>query len=252
MIMLREAVTAIRTLTIIPVPGKECEVYSNSLHFFPFIGFIISCILFGLATALNTVSFDYPLIEGFILTIFITLITGALHLDGLADTADGLIGGTTREKSLEIMKDPRHGTFGVTAITFLIIGKIGAYSVLVAEWYPWYFWCGPILSRTIMAFICSAFPYARINGKAQNYFRKDRAVMISMLVIMVLGMCLSIIFALKSFLIVFVLTLGSSFFVTGYCLSRLGGITGDCLGAINEITEILFLYSSIGVEHFFR
>ncbi|MEI8191050.1 MAG: adenosylcobinamide-GDP ribazoletransferase [candidate division NC10 bacterium] len=106
-------ITAFRTLTIIPLPGKDVEKFSSALFFFPVVGGLV-----GLLTAFAGWGVGHwlrwPFGAGVAAVALSTVVTGGLHLDGLADGFDSL-GGRTRERKLEIMKDPRVGSFGVMA-----------------------------------------------------------------------------------------------------------------------------------------
>jgi chromate transport protein ChrA len=149
--------TAIKFLTIFPVPGrwdKAGENFGMALPFFPLVGLLLGGILFGLNYGL---AFILPLPVVYILLIIaLVIMTGAHHIDGLIDTFDGIVIGKTRERRLEIMADSRVGAFGITAAILIILLKyISLLSVPVAL--PALLLM-PVLSRWLVVTIIFTFP----------------------------------------------------------------------------------------------
>jgi len=125
--MINNLVTVIRTLTILPIPGKDTMNFPSCLPYFPFGGALIAVftlVFFHFAQLLP----DIPLLPGLITAGAIILVTGALHIDGLADVADGFAGGKDKARILEIFKDPRLGTFGVTVLVIDVFIKVIMYT----------------------------------------------------------------------------------------------------------------------------
>ena len=119
--MLSGLVTALRTLTVIPVPGKECDSFSHSLFWFPVVGLLLGLMVasigfFSSLTGWNELSAALVLLGGIVLS-------RGMHADGLADLADGFWGGRTREAILRIMKDPNVGSFGAIALSAMMLLK---------------------------------------------------------------------------------------------------------------------------------
>ena len=125
--LIRVFVTALRTLTIIPVPGKDTDKFYLSIIFFPFIGAFLGAVYFGLNYLLETFMPQLALLNAGFLLLALTVLTGALHADGLADTADAFFSRKPKEKTLEILKDSRLGTFGTAALVFDFLLKFILY-----------------------------------------------------------------------------------------------------------------------------
>lgn len=174
-----------------------------------------------------------------IIVLYMVLVTGALHLDGLADTADGLFSGRSREKMLEIMKDSRIGTMGAVAIVMVLITKTAC---VYAVQNPLWLLIIPAYARYSMVFGVYMFGYARETGTAAAFF----------------GNYSPMVFAQGAFLLAISYFLGPisfavlnlSFIIYIYTITRLykkriGGITGDMLGAMCETCEAFLLILAV-------
>lgn len=230
-------------LTILPLPFSSSEAHApsdlpRSFCFFPLVGLLLGAcyVCFGY--------FGIGYVPPFLLSAFITslsvILTRALHLDGLADLADGVGGGYTPERRLEIMKDSRTGAFGAAAITLALILKTAALHAIIsdARWLP--LLVIPSLSRFAMVVAAFKGSYARPAGGLGKSFLEHMTLK-HLVAAIFLSIFLSFIpapgFALFAFP-----TLLATVALLRYLTSRwLGGITGDVLGAVNEITEILLL-----------
>ena len=125
--------TAIRTLTILPAPGEPGGKMASSLPWFPLVGGAIGSILLGLMILLEDLaSGHWPGGAAAVVVVAGIILPGALHLDGLADWADGFGGGRDREKTLAIMKDSSTGAFGAVALISVLLLKWVALSHLAA------------------------------------------------------------------------------------------------------------------------
>jgi cobalamin synthase len=124
---------AIRTLTIIPIPGKDPERKFLALPWFPLIGAGIGLLHVSGNYLFTLLPAKTPTLEAVFLCALNYIITGALHLDGLADTADAFGTLRTREKTLLILKDPHMGTFGVAALVFAILWRTLVYQLLIDQ-----------------------------------------------------------------------------------------------------------------------
>lgn len=228
---------AIRFLTILPAGGTDRFEPHKMIPFFPIVGLLIGLLLalfdalVGCFWSLSIAS----LLDG----VFLIMITGALHLDGLGDTADGLYGHRPKEKALEIMKDSRIGAMGVTAIIVVLVvkwaGLMGMAShrslglILV-----------PAYARGSMLFGFKLLPYCRSGGgTAHPFFQKpiNWTAFIGFLPVLVFSFFLG--WTFPWLLCGFAGVLSSLLF---FYRSRMGCITGDMLGAMVEIAEAaLFL-----------
>ncbi|MBN2656494.1 MAG: adenosylcobinamide-GDP ribazoletransferase [Spirochaetales bacterium] len=240
---MKKFIYALRFMTVLPIPWKEGEDLSEvarSLSFFPLAGLIIGLTNLGVFTVAGLLV--SPFLSAVLVTVWWILITGGLHLDGLADTADGVWGGTTRERRLEIMKDSRIGAFGVLALISFILMKTGA----LYELFGFYDFnkyraliIAPVIGRWISVFSLYTFDSARQDGLGA-FFKEHvslkeliTALILSLLIVLIAG-GLPGAAAMAS---ATVLALVFSVFLTG----KLGGLTGDTYGAMTEGAELLTL-----------
>ncbi|MBV5304314.1 MAG: adenosylcobinamide-GDP ribazoletransferase [Chlorobium sp.] len=237
--MLSGLVTATRTLTLLTVPGKDTENFSRSLYWFPVVGLLLGLMqaAFGYVGHL----FAWNELAAALVVLGGMALTRGMHADGLADMADGFWGGKTREAALRIMKDPNVGSFGALALSALLLLKWiailkllekGAFSVLVS---------GVLLARWVQVLLASYMPYARSEGgTAQAFVSGAGAPHI------VVASTLTLFFLVPFFyldLISFVVVISAAV-VAGVMIAQLsyrkiGGVTGDVLGAGSEMTEVL-------------
>ncbi len=170
--------------------------------------------------------------------------TGALHLDGLADSADAWIGGlASRERTLEIMKDPRSGPAGVTAIVLVLLTKWAALAALPTTGTPWLLPWIPMLARAQLPLLMLTTPYARTKGMASDQFNQlpRRAAWIAILAAS-LG---SLLFAGWMGLVMVLAALACFLIARRIMFQRISGFTGDTAGALVEITETLLLLACV-------
>ncbi len=239
--------TALQFLTIIPlrlsrVPAKRD--FATAIATFPLAGICI-----GLIVLLSRAVFSYVLSGtalSVVMVITLMVITGGLHLDGLADTADGIGARADRERTLEIMRDSRIGTMGVLALISVILLKVYLFAYLPTHRMFAAIVCTMAVSRACQLIPMYFFPYARSSGKASSFIEalSKPAVFAAL--------CISAILAgslLHYAGIIALLVTG----ITAYIISRavsnkLGGITGDVIGAVSEISEIVFLVTIIALQ----
>lgn len=230
--------TAIRTLTILPVPEGERQDFGKAVLYFPLVGLLLGTILWGTGNLLILLT---PKISKEIISILIVclsfILTGGLHLDGLGDFMDSL-GGKTRERRLEIMKDKHLGAFGVVGIVLDLNLKYTSLKGLIES--PWFstILIPMILSRAATVLLCSWLPYARQEGTGRPFVegsKKGKALLIAGIAFMTpLGWNLAF-FWISLASVVATIGLGH------YFRSKYGGITGDLLGASSEAIELLGL-----------
>lgn len=235
--MLKSFISAMRTLTAIPVPGKECEKYEDSLYAFPLVGALLGSLLWLLASA----PLPTAVLAAFMLTAQ-TLLTCGFHLDGIADAADGFGGGYTKERSLEIMKDSQIGAFGALALALTLLLKFTLFYSLLQVGETRMVIFAMLISRTTQVFQCVTLPYARPTGTAaatvQNSRPRHLMVALALCVLLLLP-------AGPRTLLLLPVGLAAAFLWGLYCKHRVGGITGDLLGATNEIVEITVLTGAL-------
>ena len=233
-------IAAIRTLTILPAPGREAGRMSSALPWFPLVGALLGGAIYGLAAGVEALSGGWPGGAAAAALAGGVVITGALHLDGLADWADGFGGGRDREKILDIMKDSSTGVFGAVALVLVLLIKWVSISRLSASGNLFWFAAACVISRTAMVELAVWLPYARLEGgtgseivEGARSAHRAGAVFIALSVLLVLGGPAG------------ALSLAGGWIACrGYglwCRRRVGGITGDLLGAGGELIEALML-----------
>ncbi|MCD6231910.1 adenosylcobinamide-GDP ribazoletransferase [Candidatus Aerophobetes bacterium] len=231
---------ALQFLTIIPLRKSikiEEKDLSNSLIFFPVIGLIIGIFLILINYLIS--SFFSPLVVNTLIIIIWIGMSGALHLDGFCDTIDGLYGGQTKEERLKIMKDSSIGAKGAIALICLLILKLS----LLMEISPQYKYQAllftPMIGRWGMVMGIFLVPYAREEGMAKSFikYKDTKQLFWASLITLTTGLFLFKFISLG----IIGLDLGIIFISTLYLKRKIGGITGDTLGGLNEIIEVFTL-----------
>lgn len=240
--MLRGLVTALRTLTILPVPGRDAEKFSSSLYWFPLVGLLVGAIQAGAGYVIMLSGWEEFAAAG---VLFIgVVVTRGIHADGFADVADGFFGGGTVESRLRIMKDSAVGSFGAIALILLFLFKwIVLAKLLAFGLYAWIIY-GSILARMVQVFLAGSLPYARAgkgtaSGFVEGAGRRHIGTAFS------LSMAIFLFLPATSFLQPLTAFLAAS--VAGGSIAllsrvKISGVTGDVLGASSEITEV-FVWS---------
>ena len=213
---------------------------SHSRAFYPAIGLMIGLVLVGVEEGSSRV-FSEPLTAAFLGAVMI-VVTRGLHLDGLMDVFDGVFGGFTPERRLEIMRDSRVGAFGVIGAIAVLLLKYGALVSLLMLPQPgkeWALFLFPTLSRWTMVVLLGAFPYVRTQGLGSPFHGTGIKIATTIAGISALA---------ASVLLGGFAGLGLFFGVTvvawlmGWAIAKtLGGLTGDAYGATNEIIETVVL-----------
>lgn len=235
--------TAFQFLTRIPVSSNAVwapDAFGRSVKFFPLIGGLIGLILAGTAYGVQFYGAGkapvHVLAAGLI--IIEIVITGALHCDGLMDTADGLFSGRSRERILEIMKDSRIGAFGAISFCLFILFK---YSLLVdipANALITAMFVMPVAGRIAVVTAITGFPYIRAEGLGKNFAGGDGKKTVWIAGALALGLVAPFgrmaLAALAAGLI-------AALLVARYAAARLGGMTGDVYGAVLELSEVAAL-----------
>ncbi|WP_446742949.1 adenosylcobinamide-GDP ribazoletransferase [Silvibacterium acidisoli] len=231
-----ELIAAFQFLTRVPLPAIAYtpNTLAGALKFFPFVGLTIGCcaavlypwLLHHLGNAMAAL----------LVLLFLVAITGCLHEDGLADTADGLLGGSTLEKRLAIMRDSRIGTYGAAALFF----SIGARWILLAslppERFTAYAVCASALSRWTVLPLSAVLRPAQAEGQGARVAGKTSAgtLFTGSLIASVAVLYLLRQYALEPVVAVIVTTVISGLVYA----KKIGGITGDCYGATIQLSEI--------------
>ncbi|MBI4796829.1 MAG: adenosylcobinamide-GDP ribazoletransferase [Deltaproteobacteria bacterium] len=221
---------------------------ARSMFWFPWVGVILGLGFWGALVGFQSI---FPPAAAAALLLSLTVLaTRGLHLDGLADTVDGLGGGKNPQERLAIMKDSRLGAFGAVSLFLALLLKFAFFLAWTEKSLGPGLILYPVLSRWGMIFLAYLSPYARPEGglgRAMTTGVTGRvllgatlsAVGLSLLVSRISGLLL----LAAAGLVVWLLSI--------YFQKRLGGITGDVLGAANEVLEILVLMGLLLCSHLF-
>ncbi|MBM3073876.1 adenosylcobinamide-GDP ribazoletransferase [Enterobacter sp. RHBSTW-00994] len=242
-----------RLMTRIPIPAKwtdgvDFRHLGRGITFFPVIGAVVGALAAVLSLVVSqTGGGIYIGAIGYVLALVV--LTGGFHLDGLADTCDGIFSARTRERMLEIMKDSRLGTFGGLALIFCLLIKTFAViglSHLPATALFSLLMCAPIAGRSVLVLGMYGQRYARDVEGLGNLFIgqitfREAAMTLGIGVAAV--WLIAGLHGLAAFLVCFLVIFG----MVRYLRNRLGGQTGDTLGALEECGEIVFLLALLWV-----
>jgi adenosylcobinamide-GDP ribazoletransferase len=219
-------------LTRLPVPDHQPRGAASAWAW-PLVGAAlggIAAVVAGLALWLG---FTPGVVAGLMLALG-AILTGGLHEDGLSDTADGLFGGWTRERRLEIMKDSRVGSYGVLALVVVTLVRWSALTTILAGGSPWVLVAVGALSRAPMAVVMSALPNARDTGLSRATGRPSPEVAV---IGAALAVAIAFLFAGWGTLWMLVLVAGVTVLLARSAQARIGGQTGDILGATQQLAE---------------
>ncbi len=250
------AVQFLTRLPMPPMPGYRAEWLSSSVRYFPLVGVLVGIINVGvwwlagrwLPTAVSV---------GVMLAASL-LVTGAFHEDGFADSCDGFGGGTTAARVLEIMKDSRLGAYGAIGIVIMLGLKWSTLVALPAPDFPLTVVSAHMVSRWCAAGLMWRLPYVRFEGDAKSRLfagGQSAAAWLSSGAIGAAAIaCLtmlprfsagiSVMQALSAAALVAAVTAAAA---AVYCRRRIGGYTGDCLGAVQQLSELGFLLTGLAV-----
>lgn len=243
----------LRLMSRIPVPekwadGVEFRQLARGVPWFVLVGAMIGA-LAGLLALVVSQTGGGIYIGAAAYVLALVLLTGGFHLDGLADTCDGIFSARTRERMLEIMKDSRLGTFGGLALVFAILLKvfavIGLAHLPAKEWFTLLV-CAPIAGRAALVLGMYGQRYAREGeGMGSLYIGQ---VSFQHAALTLLGGALAVgliagLHGLAAILVTYAVISG----LVHYLRRRLGGQTGDTLGALAESAEIVFLLALMWV-----
>jgi len=252
--MIHNFINAVQFLTIFTVRKKhelnEGDL-ARSMVYFPLIGFLIGFLLINMDKALLWVL--PPTIANALLVVVLVLITRALHVDGLADTLDGIMGGRDPQSRLAIMKDSRLGTAGAIGILFALLLKYLCFNNLFESEKVAALLTAPMLARWSQTLMVFGAEYGRENGMGKAFVGHLRAgslaatsaVTIALSAFVVVRMdFVGVTMDVHSVMLFFSLLIGViclTFIAKRYLVSRLGGVTGDAIGAVSELNELLVL-----------
>ncbi|WP_312049774.1 adenosylcobinamide-GDP ribazoletransferase [Acinetobacter courvalinii] len=234
---------ALQFLTVLPIELKmmpSAKQNAQAMLFYPLVGVLLGLILF--ASAMLLAKLPIILSAALILVLWIWL-TGGLHLDGFADTADAWVGGFgDPERTLNIMKDPACGPIGVLSLVVICLLKFVALYVLLEQHMAAFLIVLPMLGRSVPVFLFLTTPYIRAQGLGRSitdFMPKKRLWMVFVITIALLCVFKWLgLIALLFFLLIL-------FYLRSLFIKRIGGITGDTVGAAIELAETGVLLSTV-------
>ena len=244
--------SAIAFLTILPAGSRqESGALASARAWFPTVG-----LLLGALVALVDVlirwgftagsPFDAPVtvlaLSSVTIVAALGLLTRALHLDGFMDACDALLGGSSPEERMRILKDPNAGSFAVVGVTCLLLLKVVAVSLLVGHSRLAVLILAPCLSRWSMLLVMETFPYVRPGGLGTAFVRSRGGGQLAfgLAVTVAAGICLA---GPWSLLIMAFASL-PAWLIGAWATRLLGGVTGDIYGAVIETVEAATLLSA--------
>jgi len=239
-----EVVVAFQFLTRIPMPSTafEGDSLSRAIKFFPLVGLVVGSGAVLLQRLLIS-HLSRPLVALLVLS-YLVLITGCFHEDGLADSADGFGGGWNKDQILLILKDSRIGSYGATALALSLLARYLLLASLPMEHFAAYVISAHVLCRWSSLPLSYFLPPAR-EGDGQG----ARIAKLTSLASLVFGSFFSVavvVFALHWLaagpLLLAMLTVALSAWLYS---RKIGGVTGDCFGATNQLTEIAVYFCGV-------
>ena len=231
---------ALNFLTIIPVPWRRDvspEELGRSLGYFPLAGIVIGLILAGLNWTLGWIL--PSAVVNVLLIVSLAVISGALHLDGFADTCDGIAGHKTVEARWQVMHDSRVGGFGIVGVCLLLLVKYVSLNSVPEPLLMTTLIIMPVVSRWAMVYAIFAYSYARPSGLGKVF--KQEASWLRFTMATLIALAVAIVLARLAGLIIMAGIWVMVVLMAAYLKRKFSGLTGDTYGAINEVSEVCVL-----------
>ncbi len=245
--MLRQLTLAVTFLTGIPLPVKgdvsPADLW-RSMGWYPLVGLALGAAAWGAYAGL--LELLPSLVAAVLVVLLLEGVTRGLHMDGLMDTADGILSGAPRERALEIMKDSNVGAMGVVAAVLILLLKVAALGALARADAAAPLLAGWCAARALPALDVCAWPYARSAGTGEAFTReRTPGPVVMAAVLLAAGVVATVFVTLAvdgaggwySGLVVAVLAMGVALVVQAAVSKRLGGLTGDVYGMGIELAE---------------
>lgn len=240
-----ELVAAVRFLSVLPIPGNiqlfEKDEAAPRLvvgcTYFPLVGLLLACLLWLLVLLLTPL---VPhLVLAALLVVALVILTGGLHLDGLMDCCDGLFGGRTRERKLEIMRDSHVGSFGLLGAACILLLKFALFASISGHALPLALLVALPSARWAMVLALRVFPSARPTGLGAAFHQTVTTERVVLAGLIALAIAL---FAGQFIGLIVWLMVSGTALALGFWITRsIGGLTGDSYGAIEEVVEVVAL-----------
>jgi adenosylcobinamide-GDP ribazoletransferase len=248
-----EIVAATRFLSVLPLPGppdrfETSNTNEQTLHlgsaYFPFVGFLLATLLYLVQHLFGLILPHLALAA--VLVVVLVVLTGGLHLDGFMDTCDGLFGGRTRERRLEIMRDSRVGSFGVLGgacillLKFALFASMGPRSLSIA-----FFILLPC-TRWAMVLALRVFPSARAGGLGATF--RQTVTLPKLMLAAITAFLLALIVGHSVGVLAWCVAGGTALLLGAWVTRQIGGLTGDIYGAIAECSEVVLLLLLVSIH----
>jgi adenosylcobinamide-GDP ribazoletransferase len=234
---MRDIFCAFSLLTILPVPSRWLDVKrppARAMAAYPLVGLALGVVLMLVSSLLHAVL--PSLVASALIVVVWAVLTGGLHLDGWADCCDALPVTATPERRLEILRDPRLGSFGVVGLMLLLMVKFTAVASLPRASAALIL--APMLGRWAIVNVAAVFPLARPDGMATHFragLGRRELIWSASLVVLVCSV------VGWGGLVAFMAAVLAAIVIARWATSRLGGVTGDVYGATCELVECVVL-----------
>ncbi|MGO5067274.1 adenosylcobinamide-GDP ribazoletransferase [Clostridium sp. LCP25S3_F8] len=246
--ILNDFLLMIQFFTRIPVnKNLQCqkENFRRGAFFLPVVAFIIGGMEFLIYLGFkNFLPVNVIIV---LLILFTAMVTGGIHMDGLADTCDGFFSLRDKERIIEIMKDSRMGAFGTIAMIINLLLKYQLLYSLVLKDCSIAIILAPVIGRISILFLCLSKRTAKKNGSGNIYIGNMSKPIIFLITVIALAIN-TYFLGLKITIISFIAVLIITYLFYLLCLNKINGLTGDTLGACNEIGEITFLLALLAMQ----
>ncbi|GAB2187284.1 adenosylcobinamide-GDP ribazoletransferase [Roseibium sp. LAB1] len=211
----------------------------------PLAGAVIALPAAGVGVALGFTQLPFLAVAVLIIAV-LAATTGALHEDGLSDVVDGFFGGATRERRLDIMKDSRIGAFGALALMVSVLQRVVLLAALWQKFGPadaaLLFLAGEALSRMLLVWQWQCLPSARPDGLGARFGKPSRStVQQAFLVTLPLMLPAALLLSLPTLLLALLVAVAAAYGTGRLALLKIGGATGDVLGAVQQLAGLGFL-----------
>lgn len=244
---MKRLIGIIQFMTRIPIPidtGFD-EDFHKSIIYFPIVGLVLG-ICYLLVAQLGLALFN-PYITAVLVLASEVILTGGLHLDGLGDSFDGLYSYRDKEKILEIMKDSRLGTNGLLAILIVFLLKVGFLNSLLEQNILWPILTMPVVARSMQVIACYRTKTPREKGMGNIFIGKVSTAYLMGVMMLMLGINLGSMYLIegpilyvREIITLLIMIVGVKLFVRSV-YKKIDGITGDILGCICELSELMYL-----------
>ncbi|MEM7470783.1 MAG: adenosylcobinamide-GDP ribazoletransferase [Pseudomonadota bacterium] len=239
--LLNDLLIAFHLLTRLPLPpanwGNSERPSASAAWAYPLVGVVLG----GLAAVVAWLALWAGLSAALAAGVFLgamALMSGAMHEDGLADCADGFWGGWERDRRLDIMKDSQIGTYGVLALSIIVGLKWIVLTHILENASLWVLLTAPVLSRAAMVTVMAALPHAREGGLSHSTGKPDR---VATYTAFALGMLAAFSMGIGTGIVLLLIAGAATLALAAFAKAKIGGQTGDVLGAVQCVTEACLL-----------